>query len=292
MESSASKTVLVTGAGRGIGRGIARAAAAAGMRVGLVARSESELAETAGLIDAAGGTACAIVADVTDFDAVARAVEAVERALGPVDGLVNNAGILGPIAPFWETPIADWRAVIDIDLAGPAICARAILPSMVARRRGRIVNVATGMIPTPHYSAYGCAKAALVRFSESLAAELRPHGVAVFALGPGTVRTAMSMRSLHSPEGKRWIPGFARIFDEELDLPMERPCDLAVALLSGRHDALSGLLVTPFDDPEMLAGRLAEIREKELYVLRLRGFPNKAVERLSAIRRTFVSPAP
>jgi 3-oxoacyl-[acyl-carrier protein] reductase len=160
---------------------------------------------------------------------------------------------------------------------------------MVERRRGRIVNVVTGMIPTPHYSAYGAGKAALVRFSESLAVELRPHGIPVFALGPGTVRTKMSMHSLKSPEGRRWIPTFARIFEEGLDLPMERPAALAVALLSGRHDLLSGLVVTPHDDLAMLAGRIDEVRDADLYTLRLRGFPNPAAERLTAIRKNLAA---
>jgi NAD(P)-dependent dehydrogenase (short-subunit alcohol dehydrogenase family) len=288
-EIMAARNVLVTGAGRGIGRGIALALAKAGARVALLARSAEEVAETAELIRREGGIAHPAAADVTDSDGVAGAVAAAEAALGPLDGLVNNAGIVGPIAPFWETEIADWRQTIDIDLAGPAICARLVLPGMIARRRGRIVNVVTGMIPTPHYSAYGAAKAGLVRLSESLAGELRPHGIPVFAMGPGTVRTAMSTRSLESAEGRRWIPTFARIFEERLDLPMERPAQLAVALLSGRHDALSGLVVTPLDDLEMLGSRLAQLRDEDLYTLRLRGFPNPAAERLTAIRKTLTA---
>jgi NAD(P)-dependent dehydrogenase (short-subunit alcohol dehydrogenase family) len=282
----APRNVLVTGAGRGIGRGIAMALAGDGARVGVLARSGEEVAETAELIRQAGGTAHPVTADVTDPDSVARAVAAVEAALGSIDGLVNNAGIVGPIAPFWETAIADWRHTIEVDLVGPAICARLVLPGMIARGSGRIVNVVTGMIPTPHYSAYGTGKAGLVRFSESLAVELRPHGVAVFAMGPGTVRTAMSMRSLKSPEGQRWIPSFARIFEEGLDLPMERPAQLAVDLLSGRHDDLAGLVVTPHDDLELLQSRLDEVRSEDLYTLRLRGFPNPAAERLTAVRRS------
>jgi NAD(P)-dependent dehydrogenase (short-subunit alcohol dehydrogenase family) len=280
------RTMLVTGAGRDIGRGIALALAHDGARVGLLARSAGEVGETAEAIREAGGTAHPVIADVADPDGVAWAFAEVEDELRPIDGLVNNAGMVGPIAPFWETAIADWRRVIEVDLVGPAICARLALPGMIARGRGRIVNVVTGMIPTPHYSAYGAGKAGLVRFSESLAVELRPHNVAVFAMGPGTVRTAMSMRSLESPEGRRWIPSFARIFEEGLDLPLERPAQLAVALLSGRHDDLAGLVVTPLDDLELLRNRREEVRREDLYTLRLRGFPNPATERLTAVRRS------
>ncbi len=280
-----ARVVLVTGAGRGIGRGIALALGAQGARVGVLARTPAHVEEVTRTIVKAGGYASGVVADVTDVDAVARAVATVEAEFGPVDGLVNNAGVVGPIAPFWETPIAAWRETIDIDLAGPAICARAVLPGMVARRRGRIVNVVTGMIPTPHYSAYGVAKAGLARFSESLAMELRPHGVAVFAMGPGTVRTDMSMHSLNSPEGKRWIPSFATIFEGGFDLPMERPVTLALDLLSGRHDRLAGMVVAPQDDLAMITERLAEADDADFYRLRLRGFPNPEADRMAALRK-------
>ena len=256
-----------------------------GAQVAVLARSRDEVVETAQLILQAGGTAFPVNADVTDADSVARAVAAVEAALGPIGGLVNNAGTVGPIAPFWETAIDDWRYTIEVNLAGPAICTRLVLPGMIARGSGRIVNVVTGMISTPYYSAYGSSKAGLVRFSESLAVELRPHGVAVFAMGPGTVRTAMSMHSLNSPEGKRWIPSFARIFEEGLDLPMDRPARLAVALLSGDHDDLAGLVITPFDGLELLHDRLDEVRREDFYTLRLRGFRNPRAERLAAVRK-------
>jgi NAD(P)-dependent dehydrogenase (short-subunit alcohol dehydrogenase family) len=286
METAADSVVLVTGGGRGIGRAIALALAQAGARVGVLARSEGELAETVELIRADGGMAHAAAADVTDPASVARAVASIERALGGVDGLVNNAGVLGPIAPFWKAPLSGWRDTIAIDLVGPAVCTHAVLPPMVARRRGRIVNVVTSMVPTPHYSAYGAAKAGLVRFSESLAAELKPHGVYVFAMGPGTTRTAMSTHSLTSPEGRRWIPGFARIFEEGLDLPMERPVALALALLSGRHDGLSGLMVAPTDDLAMIEDRRQEVQDEDLYRLRVRGVPNPAAERMLALRKS------
>src|SRR6185312_4678757 len=116
----ARRVVLVTGAGRGIGRAIAEALARDGVRGGLLARTESELNETAECIRAAGGIAHAATADVADETAVARAVAAVSDALGPIDGLVNNAGIVGPIAPFWETPLAAWQRTIAVDLLGPA----------------------------------------------------------------------------------------------------------------------------------------------------------------------------
>ena len=104
----------------------------------------------------------------------------------------------------------------------------------------------------PYFSAYVTSKTALIRFSECLAYELKPHGIAVFAMGPGTVRTAMSEYSLNSPEGRTWLPWFRDIFDEGRDLPPERPAALLVALASGKADILSGRYVYPADDLDRL----------------------------------------
>lgn len=105
---------------------------------------------------------------------------------------------------------------------------------------------------------------------------------------PGTTRTAMSMHSLTSSEGKQWIPGFARIFERGLDVPIERPVALALALLSGEYDMLTGLMITPHDDLNLLKARAEQILEEDLYVLRLRGFPNAATEKLAALRKSLL----
>src|SRR5262249_17443069 len=154
--------------------------------------------------------------------------------------LVNNAGALGPLGPFAESGGEDWWAAVEVNLRGPAICTRAVLPAMLERRSGRIVNVASGGAATAmtYFSSYIVAKTAILRLTECIAAEVRPYGLSVFAIGPGTVRTAMSERSLTTPEGSRWLPWFRRIFDEGLDVPAEVPARLVTALASGRYDAL------------------------------------------------------
>src|SRR5262249_29789954 len=148
---------------------------------------------------------------------------------------------------------------------GPMLCTSALLPGMLARRRGRIINVASGALPIPYLSAYVTSKTALVRFSETLAAETRGQGVSVFAIAPGTTRTAMSEHSLTSQDGRRWIPWFERIFTEKLDVPMARPVQLIVDLAAGRADALSGRYLTVFDDLEALLRRVEEIERERLY---------------------------
>ena len=154
---------------------------------------------------------------------------------------------------------------------------------MIARRRGRIINVVSGTAPRPYFSAYLASKTALIRFSECVAREARPFGVAVFAMGPGTVRSAMSEESLTSPAGRRWLPWFRRIFDEGLDLPADRAAGLALALASGVADGLTGLMVQPSDDPAAMLERMAEIEDKQLYSLRVRTLAGRPAGPLAAI---------
>jgi NAD(P)-dependent dehydrogenase (short-subunit alcohol dehydrogenase family) len=170
-----------------------------------------------------------------------------------------------------QSAVADWWRTIEADLLGQVICAHRALPGMIARRRGRIVNIASGggAAMLPHFSAYVTAKTALIRFSECLAAEVKQHGVSVFAMGPGTVRTAMSEHSLNSPEGKTWLPWFREIFDEGRDLPPERPAALLLALAAGHADVLSGRFVQPQDDLDRLVPAAQAIEEKKLYTLQV-----------------------
>ena len=268
------KVAVVTGGGRGIGRAVAQALAAAGARVAVMARSHAEIEETAALIKQAGGIAQAFRADVTVPAAVKGAMDAIARALGPVDVLVNNAGVVKPFGPFWETDLEEWWHGMEVNLHGPLQCTLAVLPGMVAGRGGRIINVASnaGTMPTPYYTSYVTSKTALIRFTECLALETKAYGVAVFAISPGTVRTAMSGYSLNSPEGQKWLPWFRRIMDEKFDVPAERPAKLVLDLASGRADALSGRYLSIYDDLDDMVRNVATIEEKDLYSLKLEKF--------------------
>jgi NAD(P)-dependent dehydrogenase (short-subunit alcohol dehydrogenase family) len=265
------KVAVVTGGGRGLGRAFAQALAAEAHAVAVLARSAAELAATVALVERAGGRARAFVVDVTDGMAVDRAFTEVERVLGPIELLVNNAGVVGPLGPFAESDAGTWWRTIEVNLQGQILCAHRVLPGMIARRCGRIINIASGGGATmlPYFSAYVTSKTALIRFSECLAYELEPHGIAVFAMGPGTVRTALSEYSLNSPEGRTWLPWFRDIFDEGRDLPPERPAALLVALASGKADVLSGRYVYPLDDLDRLIEEAREIEARKLYSLQV-----------------------
>jgi 3-oxoacyl-[acyl-carrier protein] reductase len=251
--SELSGVALVTGGGRGIGRGIALELARAGMRVAVSARTRSEVDETA---REAGGLA--VEADVSREEDVARMVAEVERELGPIDLLVNNAGIAHWEERAWEDdPIAWWR-VFEVNVRGPFLVSRAVIPGMIERGRGRIVNTGSGAayLPGTANTAYGASKAALYRFGETLAQQLEPHGIPVFTISPGLVRTAMT--GDHFPDDAPWTP------------PELAP-RLVRELASGRLDALSGRYIhAEHDDVDDLAARADEVVENDLNAIRLR----------------------
>jgi NAD(P)-dependent dehydrogenase (short-subunit alcohol dehydrogenase family) len=280
------RTAVVTGAGRGIGRAIAQAVARDGMAVAVVARTASELDETVQLIAAAGGSARAWTADVTDEPRVRQTFREIEQQMGSIDVLVNNAGVLGPIGPFVDGDLQEWMRALDVNLRGAVVCAHAVAPQMIDRRRGRIINVASGggTVPITYFSSYVTGKTALIRFTECFADELAPHHVFAFSVGPGTVRTAMSEHSLTSPEGQKWLPWFRRIFDERLDLPAERAAGLVSRLASGGCDALSGCFITPLDDVDAMLRDVPRIQREHLHSLRLQTL-SPLPPSLAAIRR-------
>ncbi|MGE5135166.1 MAG: SDR family NAD(P)-dependent oxidoreductase [Gemmatimonadota bacterium] len=265
------QVALVTGAGRGIGRAIALALSQAGAAVAVCARSMDELTGVTREIAHRRGHAAAVRCDVLRRHEVEDMVARVEAALGPVDLLVNNAGRFGPIGPIAAVDPDDWWQALEVNLRGPLYCARAVLPGMLARGHGRIVNVSTtaGFAATPMLSAYAVSKAALYRLSENLAAETRGHGVAVFTIIPGLVRTAMSESALScgEPSVAQWFKG---AFASQEDVSAESAATLVTYLASGAADILSGRYIAATDDVVQMVARADEIAEHDLYVLRER----------------------
>jgi NAD(P)-dependent dehydrogenase (short-subunit alcohol dehydrogenase family) len=192
--------VLITGASRGLGAALALAFAARGARVSLCARREAALRATADAVRARGAECLVRAVDVADETAVAAWVEETARAFGPPGALINNASVLGPRVPLAEYPSRLWREVLDVNLTGAFHCARAVLPHMLRRGAGSIVNVSSGAAVPPRedWGAYAVSKQALEGFSLNLAAELRGSGVRVNIVDPGSMRT--SMRAAAYPE--------------------------------------------------------------------------------------------
>jgi 3-oxoacyl-[acyl-carrier protein] reductase len=184
------KAVLVTGASRGIGRAIALAFAEEGCRVALASRGAEPLAAVAREVEARGGEARPCPADVTDPRQVDALVETVRRPWGGIDILVNNAG-KGYAKPFEAVSDEDWEAVLRLDLLSAIRLSRAVLPGMQARGGGQIVNIAalSGRVPRLGQIASNAAKAGLINFTESLAAEVARHGIRVNAVCPAAIMT-------------------------------------------------------------------------------------------------------
>jgi NAD(P)-dependent dehydrogenase (short-subunit alcohol dehydrogenase family) len=245
---------LVTGGGHGIGRAIALALAQAGAAAVVLARSPDQLAEVVADVARANGRALACPADVTRRADVEAAVARVEGELGPIDLLVNNAGVGGLIGPLAASDPVEWWRCVEVNLRGPLLCSRAVLPGMLARRRGRIINVASGAgtRAIPNLSAYVTSKAALIHLTENLAVEVADARVRVFAIQPGTVRTALAESVLNSEEARQWVPWFAEMFERGQDVPPEQAGQPVVLLASGRADALTGRFVAVEWDADRL----------------------------------------
>jgi NAD(P)-dependent dehydrogenase (short-subunit alcohol dehydrogenase family) len=201
-------------------------------------------------------------------------VDNVEAQLGEIELLVNSAGAGRPFGPTWETDPNEWWSTVEINLKGPLLCCAAVMRGMARRNRGRIINVASGAgtISIPYMSAYVTSKAGLIRFTEVLADEARPHGVSVFAIQPGTVRTAMAEELLQSEAGERWLPWFKTIFDEGRDDTFDPAAALVLYLASGAADALSGRMLFAPGTPSDIVRHAEEVKANDLHVLRMRRF--------------------
>jgi NAD(P)-dependent dehydrogenase (short-subunit alcohol dehydrogenase family) len=181
---------VVTGGAQGIGRAVTERLVRSGARVAIWDQDIALAEKTAKEI---GSEVKAIVCDVTGEASVGAARDATVAAFGRIDILVNNAGIAGANAPTWETPLAEWQRVMRINLDGPFICAKAVLPGMIAQNYGRIVNIASiaGKEGNPNAAHYSASKAGVIALTKSLGKELAGYDIAVNAVTPAAAKTAI-----------------------------------------------------------------------------------------------------
>ncbi|SKC79740.1 SDR family NAD(P)-dependent oxidoreductase [Krasilnikoviella flava] len=266
-----ARTALVTGASRGIGREVALGLARAGLDVALVARDAGRLAEVAREVRDLGRSALELPADVTDTAAVGAAVHAAEASrsdggLGSVDLLVNNAGRIDAEVPLWEADPDEWWSVLETNVRGPFLLARHVVPGMLARGGGRVVDLASGastheMVAS---SAYNASKTALLRLGAGLHAAGHARGLRVFELSPGTVATEMTAGMPMHAERTEWTP-------------VERTVDMVVAIASGDLDACSGwYLRVTHDTPASLRALVATAEGRRGMARHLRVLPAAA----------------
>jgi NAD(P)-dependent dehydrogenase (short-subunit alcohol dehydrogenase family) len=243
--------------------------AQAGARVALLSRSQAELDLAKLEIEQAGGNALRIRADVRDLEQVQAAVERTRVVFGGVDVLIANAGVQGPIGPFLSTRPKPWNETLEVNLIGGVNACRAVLPPMVERRSGKIILIAGGGSghSRPNFSAYAASKAALVRFAECLADEVRDHNVQVNCMSPGGAYTHMTDEILHAGEERA---GRREIEDAEQvrvtgGISPDKQIQLALFLASERSNHISGKLLHVNDDWRRFE---RENMKPELYTLR------------------------
>jgi NAD(P)-dependent dehydrogenase (short-subunit alcohol dehydrogenase family) len=202
------RVVIVTGAGQGIGRVFAKAFALAGSRAVIAEINEAKAAAVSEEIMRAGGEALAVTTDVAEEASIKEMVEIVTDRYGRIDVLINNAGIFSTLEmrPFDRIPLAEWERVLRVNLTGPFLCARAVLPAMRRAQWGRIINVASGAVRLgrPNYLHYIAAKSALAGMSLSMARELGADNITVNAILPGATFTEIERKTV-TPEQKQRI---------------------------------------------------------------------------------------
>lgn len=268
----AGQHAIITGASRGFGREIALHFARAGAHLYLLARDAAALEETCALARAESADPAQSVAMQTADLADLASLPAAFAALPAVDILVNNAAMQGPIGPFEAQEPAAWREVFAVNFLAAAECCRLALPGMKERGRGKIVNISGGGATGPRadFSAYAASKVALVRFSETLAEEVREAGIDVNCVAPGAMNTRMLSEVIAAgPERAR--QEFARALDQQQagGTPPETGAELVLFLASRASDGITGrLLSAVWDAWQELPLRREALARTDVYTLR------------------------
>lgn len=270
------RSAIITGASRGLGKAIARAFLANGCNITICGRDEYKLLDTAAELQAECQTSAlvkAIRADVScESDAKAIVASAIQQ-FGRLDIIVNNAAILGPIGLTEEVDWQEWLRTIQINLGGPVLLCRAAIPHLKSKRYGRIINLSGGgaTAPRPCFGAYAASKAALVRFTETLAEELKEFDITVNAVAPGALNTEMLEQVLQAGSGLAGPKAFqdACLQKEQGGNSLEQAAALCVLLASDTVSAITGKLISAAWDPwQNLSLYEKQLGGSDIYTLR------------------------
>jgi NAD(P)-dependent dehydrogenase (short-subunit alcohol dehydrogenase family) len=272
----AGRAALITGASQGLGLAIAQAYVRAGASVVLCARDPQMLEQARVATVALAGPDQRVltqVADVAQPADVERLAAGALKAFPQLHILVNNAGIYGPKGLIEEVDWAEWARAIEINLYGSILACRAVLPHFKASHYGKIIQLSGGGAtnPLPRLSAYAASKAAIVRFAETLAEEVRADGIDVNSIAPGALNTRLLDEVLEAGPEKVGQVFYERMvkLKAEGGTPLERGADLAVFLASAASDGLTGKLISAVWDPwETLPNHRAELAQTDIYTLR------------------------
>ncbi|MDM8532021.1 SDR family oxidoreductase [Anaerolineales bacterium HSG25] len=256
-----NKVAIVTGASQGMGRATALTLAQAGAKLVLVARSETALNQLADEIISAGGEALAVPTDVSQQAQVDRMLTVTMQTFGRIDILVNNAALIDPFGMVWETDPTAWERLMRVNVIGPYLCARAVLPTMLAQNEGRIINVSSGAAVSnvEGISAYCASKAALERFSEVLAAEVANTNISVMIFRPGVVETDMQRDIRAIPaEQLPLVDKWHALFEDGNLRPPQEPA-LAILWLASRFASATNGQTFNIDEDSFRAQLTADL---------------------------------
>lgn len=272
----AGRAAIITGASEGLGREIARAYVRAGAHVVLCARDAQRLDEArleVGSLAQPAQIVAAMATDVSDPAAVDTLVAHALECVSPIQILVNNAGVYGPMGPIESVDWTAWVRAVEINLYGSVLMTRALVPHFKAHRYGKIIQLSGGGAtnPLPRISAYAASKAAVVRFAESLALEVEAFGIDVNAIAPGSLNTRMMNQLMAAgPDvvGSALYERMKTIADEG-GVPLARGAELAVFLASPASDGVTGkLLSAVWDAWSELPSRREDLKRTDVYTLR------------------------
>jgi NAD(P)-dependent dehydrogenase (short-subunit alcohol dehydrogenase family) len=257
--------VLITGAGRGYGAIAAQKLADAGCQLSLLGRDVERLEQVAA---ETGGTP--VVADVLDAEGIDRAIALVVADQGVPDALVNNAGVGGPLGLAWEVNRRDWWSTIEVNLGGVHIVTTAVLAFMLERQAGRIVNIVShaGTARWPYGSAYAVSKAAVIKYGENLASEVRKRGIVVLNFHPGILEIGLTSNLFESNPDPGSVEGMvANWFREQIATGKSVDADHSAAQLTrlvlGHLDQFSGRYLTASDDFDDLLARVNDLGDTD-----------------------------
>jgi NAD(P)-dependent dehydrogenase (short-subunit alcohol dehydrogenase family) len=272
----AGRGIVITGASQGLGRVIAEACVQEGAHVLLCARDANLLEQTRVELAtqaSAGQEVIAQPADIRDREDVHRLFETAASKLPQVDGLVNNAGVYGPMGLLEEVPVEEWWRAVETNLLGVMLACREVLPIFRRQGHGKIVILSGGgaTAPLPRISAYAASKAAVVRLAETLAEETRGTGIDVNAIAPGALNTRLLDQVLAGGPEKVGAGFFERALEqkEQGGTPLKCGAELCVFLLSAASDGITGKLISAVWDPwPELQNHVGELNQTDVYTLR------------------------
>lgn len=270
------KTAIITGANQGLGLEIARKYIEAGASVCICARDEERLLKAKRDLDRCVGHGQEIVcigADVSRSEDVRNVVEQCAKKFRRIDILVNNAGIYGPKGTVEDVDWEKWVRAMEINLYGSVLMCRALLPHMKQQRKGKIVQLSGGGAtkPLPRLSAYAVSKAAVVRFTETLAEEVRPYNIDVNAIAPGSLNTRMLTEIIEAGPATVGQAFYDNALKQAQSggTPLDKGADLAVFLASDLSDGITGKLIAAVWDPwQSLGEHKEDLQKTDIYTLR------------------------